>query len=68
MIEFSKFRPLTLILPSLFSELQGKALPKIINEISKVKYLRNIVIGLDRANQNEFNKAKSFFSKLPQQR
>ena len=66
MIEFSKFRPLTLILPSLFSEL-CKALPKIINEISKVKYLRNIVIGSDRANQNEFNKAKSFFSKLPQQ-
>ena len=66
MIEFSKFRPITLILPSLFSELKGKALPNIINEISKVKYIKNIVIGLDRANKNEFEKAKFFFSKLPQ--
>ena len=66
MIEFSKFRPITLILPSLFSELKGKALPNIINEISKVKYIKNIVIGLDSANKNEFEKAKFFFSKLPQ--
>ena len=67
LVEFSKFRPITLILPSLFSELHGKALPSIISEISKVKYIRNIVIGLDRANEKEFKKAKSFFSKLPQQ-
>ena len=65
-LEFSKFRPITLILPSLYSELMGNALPKIIDEISKVKYLQNIVIGIDRANENEFNDAKKFFSKLPQ--
>ncbi len=28
LIEFSDFRPITLILPSLFSELKGEALPK----------------------------------------
>ena len=67
MIEFSKFRPITLILPSLFSELKGLALPNIINEISKVKYIKNIVIGLDKANKKEFENAKTFFSKLPQQ-
>tara|TARA_X000000950_G_C13820520_1_gene621716 strand:- start:130 stop:1230 length:1101 start_codon:yes stop_codon:yes gene_type:complete len=55
-----------LILPSLFSELKGSALPRIIDEISQVKYLKNIVIGLDKANEDEFKKAKSFFSKLPQ--
>ena len=44
----------------------GNALPKIIDEISKVKYLQNIVIGIDRANEKEFNDAKKFFSKLPQ--
>ena len=67
MIEFSKFRPITLILPSLFSELKGLALPNIINEISKVEYIKNIVIGLDKANKKEFENAKTFFSKLPQQ-
>ena len=66
LIEFSKFRPITLILPSLFSELNGSALPNIIEEISKVKYIQNIVIGLDRANKDEFLKAKNFFKKLPQ--
>ena len=66
LIEFSKFRPITLILPSLFSELKGSALPNIIEEISKVKYIQNIVIGLDRANKNEFLNAKKFFKKLPQ--
>ena len=66
LIKFSKFRPITLILPSLYSELKGDALPNIINEISKVKFLKNIVVGLDRANGEEFQNAKRFFSKLPQ--
>ena len=50
-----------MILPSLFTELEGKALPKIIDEISKVKFLQNIVIGLDKANQKEFKIERSFF-------
>ncbi|MFL2650124.1 MAG: glycosyl transferase [Alphaproteobacteria bacterium] len=66
LIEYSKFRPITLILPSLFSELKGEALPKIIKEISKVKFLKNIVIGLDQANESQFIEAKKFFSVLPQ--
>ena len=66
LVEFSKFRPITLILPSLFSELKGPALPKIIQEISKVKYINHIVIGLDKANEKEFHEAKVFFSELPQ--
>ena len=65
-MEFSKFRPITLILPSLFSELMGPALPKIVQEICKVKYVNHIVIGLDKANEKEFREAKKFFSKLPQ--
>ena len=55
-----------MILPSLFTELEGKALPKIIDEISKVKFLQNIVIGLDKANQKEFKIARNFLSRLPQ--
>ena len=37
-----------------------------MKEISKIKYLQNIVIGLDKANENEFLDAKIFFSKLRQ--
>ena len=50
----------------MYSELKGKALPKIIEEISKVKFLQNIVIGLDQANREQFEDAKRFFSNLPQ--
>ena len=41
-------------------------MPKIIKEISKVKFLKNIVIGLDQANESQFKEAKKFFSILPQ--
>lgn len=64
--QFAKARPLGLILPSLYSELEGPALSGIIDEISKVTYLNQIVIGLDRSTKEEFKKAIKFFSKLPQ--
>ena len=66
LIEFSKQRPMTLILPSLYSELEGPALKHIVNELKKAPYLDNIVIGLDRADQDQFEHAKEFFSVLPQ--
>ena len=53
LIEFSNTNPMELILPCLFSEINGKALPKIIDEINKIKFLNHIVIGLDRANREE---------------
>ena len=47
LLKFSKERKMELILPSLYSELEGSALPKIVEEISKTKYLNHIIIGLD---------------------
>ena len=64
--EYSKQLPIELILPSLYSELSGPALKKIVSCLSEVKYLNHITIGLDRANKSEFKKAKTFFSKLKQ--
>lgn len=66
LLQFSEKRPLALILPSLFSELEGPALGHIINEICEVPYLNEIVIGLDRADESQFRFAKEFFGKLPQ--
>lgn len=66
LLSFSKKRSLGLILPSLFSELEGKALPDIINKIKEVKYLSEIVIGLDRADLAQYKHALSFFGQLPQ--
>ena len=63
---FAKTRPMGLILPSLYSEIQTKALPNIIEELKGVEYLDNIVIGLDRATEDEYRHALKFFSTLPQ--
>jgi len=63
---FAKTRPMALVLPSLFSELKGPALKPIIDEISKVSYLNEIIIGLDNADATEFEYAQDFFSSLPQ--
>ncbi len=66
LINFSKAVPMTLILPSLYSELERPALTYIVNTLKKIKYIKNLVIGLDQASKAEFKKAKNFFSDLPQ--
>ena len=63
---FAQSRPMGLILPSLFSELEGEALPKIIDELSEVNYVGEIVIGLDRADESQYRHALKFFDRLPQ--
>lgn len=66
LIQFSADTPMGLILPSLFSELEGPALENIVNELTKVPFLQQIVIGLDRADESEYRTAIEFFSRLPQ--
>ena len=40
---FSGYRPMELILPSLYSELDGPALDHIVDEIAKVDYLGHVL-------------------------
>ena len=63
---FASSRPIGLVLPSLYSELEGPALENIITELAKVPYLNRITIGLDRADADQFAHAKEYFSRLPQ--
>ncbi len=64
LLSFSKLRKMELILPCLYSELEGTALPKIVKEISKTEYLDHIIVGLDKANSKQAKKAWKFFKKL----
>lgn len=66
LVEFSQERPLGLLLPSLYSELEGDAMPNIVKHIQTVPYLSEIVIGLDRADENQYQKVIQFFDGLPQ--
>lgn len=66
LLRFSRQRPMGLLLPSLYSELEGEALPRIIANLKTVPYLSEIVIGLDRADQGQYQSALAFFNQLPQ--
>ena len=66
LVKWGKSRPMSLIIPSLFSELGGPALSHIVDELAQVPFLDQIIIGLDRANEDEFHEAREFFSRLPQ--
>lgn len=66
LLEFSEERPMGLILPSLYSELEGEALPAIIEALKPASYLSEIVIGLDRADESQYREALKFFGQLPQ--
>jgi glucosyl-3-phosphoglycerate synthase len=68
LVGFSKKNPMTLILPSLFSELEGPALDGIVEKLAGAPYLNEIVIGLDRADKAQFEYAQKFFDRLPQQK
>ena len=45
----SRQQPATPLLPSLWSEFEGPAMPKIVEQLRSVKYLRQIVLVLDSA-------------------
>ncbi len=63
---FAKTNPMALILPSLYSELEGEALPNIVKQLRHADYISDIIIGLDCADEAQFRKAQQFFSSLPQ--
>lgn len=47
-------------------ELGMPALDRIVKELTQVKYLAQIVVGIDKANKREWEKARKFFKQLPQ--
>ena len=64
---FGQENPIALVLPCLYSELEGDALPRILNVIKEISYLSEIVVSLGNASSAEFSRACEFFSVLPQE-
>jgi len=64
--DHGKTNPIALVLPCLYSELQGPALGGIIEHLKQVTYLNEIVIAIGRASALEFRRAKEYFMALPQ--
>ncbi len=63
---FSRERPMALVLPCLYSELENPALANILVQLQRVPFLTQVVIGLDRASQDQYRHALEYFSVLPQ--
>jgi len=62
--DFSKTRPIALVLPALYSEFKGPAMPGIVQELAKVKYLHEIVLVLDKASEKDFMRVREFMSPI----
>jgi len=62
--DYSEIRPIALVLPSLFREYSSGALPSILSKIEKVRYLKQIVLCLDKATESQFQKVKRHFSHI----
>jgi glucosyl-3-phosphoglycerate synthase len=56
--EFSGKQPIALVLPALYSEFQAEAMPRILEEVSRVPYLTEVVLTLGQANAQQFAEAR----------
>lgn len=65
LMEFSKQTPIALVLPCHVKELGTPALRGIIRELKNVRYIKQIVVGIDGANAANWQKAKRIFAQLP---
>jgi glucosyl-3-phosphoglycerate synthase len=66
LIQFSLESPIALVLPCHARELGSKALRIIVRELRGIRYLKQIIVGIDQASAREWKRAKRFFRQLPQ--
>jgi len=64
LVGFVKECPLTLVIPSLITELDEPALATMVREIRGVPYLDTVVISLDRADAGGYRRALDYFREL----
>jgi glucosyl-3-phosphoglycerate synthase len=57
--------PVGLVLPALYSEFESAAMPAIVAELAKVRYLAQVVVTLGQATLAEFHQARRFFEGFP---
>ncbi len=65
LVEYGKRHRMVLLLPALYSEFETPAMHKIIEELKGVNYLYKIILGLDRATEEQFEEVKTLMSVLP---
>jgi glucosyl-3-phosphoglycerate synthase len=62
LVQFSRQRPIALVLPSLYAEIEGPALKQIVEELALVPYLSQCVVSLSgAANESQFREMRDLF-------
>ncbi len=61
--ELSAVRPITLVIPALFSELEREALPHMLKQLTKVPYLSQVIISMNGMDESQWIHAKQFFAR-----
>ncbi len=56
--KFARRQPIALVLPALYSEFEGEAMPRILDEVSRAPYLSQVVVTLGQANAEQFADAR----------
>lgn len=67
LVQYTRNRPIALVLPALFREFEGPALPRILEHLKEVPYLRQIILTMAGADQRQFEHARSSMARLPQE-
>ncbi|RLF55914.1 MAG: glucosyl-3-phosphoglycerate synthase [Thermoplasmata archaeon] len=57
-------RPVSVVLPMLYSEIKSDALGNIVKQLNKCTYLKEVIIPLAAKKEEEFAHVKRFFKKL----
>ncbi|HEV2495850.1 MAG TPA: glycosyl transferase [Terriglobia bacterium] len=52
--QFSRRQPIALVLPALYAEFEGEAMPRILAEVSRAPYLNEVIVSLGLASAGQF--------------
>lgn len=58
----AKDRPIALLIPALYSELEEKALPKMLRQLDHARYLTRIIFSMNGMTPVQYRRAKRFFA------
>lgn len=63
--QFTETLPIALVLPALYSEFETPSMRGIVDELARVRYLKQIVVALGRTSPAEHQRARAFFRGFP---
>lgn len=64
---YARNRPIALVLPALWCEFEGPAMPRILGELRQVPYLTQVVFTISGATAEQFAEARRMATPLPQE-